>query len=243
MLARLVILGVILSTQVAAAESCNAMSKVDATCSCDVGTLRPLQGALGRREVEDKKDDINEDLEKEREDLKKDPIKVIRGPGGALFVTDHHHGAEAWRLAGHPDAFCRIEKGPKFVTEDQFWSALKQKNLVHLEDADGKPLMPAQLPSSLADMPDDPYRSLARYVRKANGFCRSIMKQKEFAEFIWADFLRTRPEVPADKVRAAAKDEELVQTAVKLARSPAAKDLPGYVGDKPDGFKCPKDKD
>ncbi len=41
-----------------------------------------------------------------------------------------------------------------------------------------------QLPHSLKLMPDDAYRSLAGRVRKNGGFCRSEMKQKEFAEFV-----------------------------------------------------------
>jgi hypothetical protein len=94
-------------------------------------------------------------------DLADDPIKVIRGPGGALFITDHHHGADAWRLAGHPLALCQIVDRPFFATEAEFWSALIGDRLVHLADADGKPVTPAQLPSSLELMPDDPYRSLA----------------------------------------------------------------------------------
>ena len=31
---------------------------------------------------------------------------------------------------------------------------------------------------------------LAYLVRKNDGFCRTLMEQKEFAEFIWADWLR-----------------------------------------------------
>jgi hypothetical protein len=88
-------------------------------------------------------------------------------------------------------------------------------------------------------LPDDPYRSLAWRLRKNDGFCRSIMPQKEFAEFVWADWLRMRPELPVDAVRASA--EKMLPTALALARSPAAKDVPGYVGDKPSGFKCPDD--
>jgi hypothetical protein len=109
-----------------------------------------------------------------------------------------------------------------------------------LADADGKSIGPEQLPSGLAQLPDDPYRSLAWRLRKNDGFCRSTMPQKEFAEFVWADWLRMRPELPVDAVRASAK--KMLPTALALARSPAAKDVPGYVGDKPSGFKCPDDE-
>ncbi len=225
---------------IAAATTCGAGSKTAVTCSCDVRTLRPLQGAVGMEEVRDKADKIKAKPGKECRKLASDPIKVVRGPGGALFITDHHHGADAWRLAERPFALCEIADRAPPSSEAQFWSDLTKDHLVRLADADGKSISPEQLPRDLAQLPDDPYRSLAWRLRKNDGFCRSIMPQKEFAEFIWADWLRKRPELPVDAVRASAK--RMLPTALALARSPAAKDVPGYVGDKPSGFKCPDDE-
>lgn len=240
MLARLAAVGLLLPLPAAAADmSCNADTQAGVTCACDVRTLRPLQGAIGMEEVRDKAQKIAARPKKEWRDLVADPIKVIRGPGNALFITDHHHGADAWRLAGHPVALCRIDARPPVATEAEFWSGLVKDRLMRLADAEGKPLTPAQLPSSLELMPDDPYRSLAWLVRKSNGFCRSEMPQKEFAEFVWADWLRKQPQLPANTVRASA--ESVLPTALTLARTPAAQAMPGYVGAKPAGFTCPKD--
>jgi hypothetical protein len=80
---------------VPAALTCGASSKTGIPCSCDVRTLRPLQGALGMEEVRDKADKIKAKPGKACQKLANDPIKVVRGPGGALFITDHHHGANA----------------------------------------------------------------------------------------------------------------------------------------------------
>jgi hypothetical protein len=226
----------LLAMSVQAQNTCDAQSKVDAVCTCDVRTLRPLQGALGLEEVEDKAAKIEKNPKKAREILQDDPIKVLQGPGGALFITDHHHGADAWLIAKKPEALCQIVNGPRFTSEAEFWSGLMKAQLVHLADGDGKPIAPEQLPRTLDAMSDDPYRSLAWRLRKDDGFCRAIMTQKEFAEFIWADWLRTRPEFPVDQVRASAKN--FVGAAKALARSPAAKNLPGYIGDKPVGFEC-----
>ena len=110
---------------------------------------------------------------------------------------------------------------------------------MRLADADGRPVTPAQLPQRLERIPDDPCRSLAWLVRKNGGFCRSEMKQKEFAEFVWADWLRKQPELPAAAV--GASPEKMLPKALELVRSPAAKEIDGYVGSKPPGFKCPKD--
>lgn len=222
-----------------AATACSANSKTGVPCSCDVRTLRPLQGAVGMEEVRDKADKIRAKPDKACQKLASDPIKVVRGPGDALFITDHHHGADAWRLAERPFALCEIEDRAPISSEAQFWSDLIKDHLVRLADADGRPIGPEQLPSDLAQLPDDPYRSLAWRLRKSDGFCREIMPQKEFAEFIWADWLRTRPELPFEAVRASAK--KMLPIALALARSSAAKNVPGYVGDKPSGFKCPGD--
>ncbi|WP_461318787.1 ParB/Srx family N-terminal domain-containing protein [Bradyrhizobium barranii] len=219
--------------------TCDATSKNGVPCACDVRTLRPLQGAVGMEEVRDKADKIKAKPGKACQKLVSDPIKVIRGPGGALFITDHHHGADAWRLAERPFALCEIADRAPLSSEAQFWSDLIKDHLVRLADANGKSISPEQLPSGLAQLPDDPYRSLAWRLRKNDGFCRSIMQQKEFAEFTWADWLRMRPELPVDAVRASAK--QMLPKALALARSSAAKDVPGYVGDKPSGFRCPDD--
>jgi hypothetical protein len=226
---------------VSAATACDASSKADVPCSCDVRTLRPLQGAVGMEEVRDKAQKIRDKPGKACRKLASDPIKVVRGRGGALFITDHHHGADAWRLAERPFALCEIVDRAPPSSEAQFWSDLKNDRLVRLADADGNSISPEQLPSDLAQLPDDPYRSLAWRLRKNDppGFCRSIMPQKEFAEFIWADWLRKQKELPVDAVRASA--EKLLPTALVLARSPAAKNVPGYVGDKPSDFECPDD--
>jgi hypothetical protein len=216
-----------------ASPVCSASSKTGVPCACDVRTLRPLQGAVGMEEVHDKAEKIRSKPGKACQKIASDPIKVIRGPEGALFITDHHHGADAWRLAERPFALCEIADRAPPLSDGQFWSDLKKDHLVRLNDADGKSITPEELPSSLAQMPDDPYRSLAWRLRKEDGFCRANMQQVEFAEFVWADWLRMQPELPLDEVRASAA--KTLPIALALVRGPRAKDIPGYVGDKQSG--------
>src|SRR5262249_17703791 len=135
---------------VPAVTACVASSKTGVPCSCDVRTLRPLQGAVGMEEVRDKADKIKAKPGKECRKLASDPVKVIRGPGGGLFITDHHHGADAWRLAKRPFALCKIADREPLSSEAQFWSDLTKDHLVRLADADGKSISPEQLPSGLA---------------------------------------------------------------------------------------------
>jgi hypothetical protein len=48
------------------------------------------------KEVDYKAAKISKKPEKQCEKWGKKAINVVVGPGGRLFVTDHHHGALAW---------------------------------------------------------------------------------------------------------------------------------------------------
>src|SRR5438477_1534321 len=64
-------------------------------CTCDLTKLRPLQGVLGMKQVTYMKNRIADHPKHARRRLEEDPIKVIAGVGGQLFIIDHHHTAEA----------------------------------------------------------------------------------------------------------------------------------------------------
>lgn len=214
-------------------------TKVGVKCNCGLSALRPLQGAVGLKEVMDKKSQILAKEDKERRDLAYDPIKVVRGPGGDLYVTDHHHGARAWLEAGHSVGTCDIESDTLPTAPPQFWDELKTKNWVRLADEKGASITPDALPKTLRQLPDDPYRTLAWMVRKQDGFCRAYMNgATEFAEFRWADWMRDKPELPFATVKDS--PATVLPAALTLAKSPAAKDLPGYRGNRPNGA-CPPD--
>jgi hypothetical protein len=75
-------------------------------------------------------------------------------------------------------------------------------------------------PNHLTKLIDDPYRSLAGYVRDAGGYEKS---PTAFCEFQWADFLRSRIAIGPTRADFLAA----VAAALKLAASPAAAKLPG----------------
>ena len=82
--------------------TCNLTDlRAGAPCLCDLTALRPLQGAVGTKEVDYKAEEIerSENPEKQCQKLVKKAINVVVGPGLSLFVTDHHHGALAlWKV-------------------------------------------------------------------------------------------------------------------------------------------------
>jgi hypothetical protein len=233
-------------------SSLHACSLTDPTvggpCLCDLTALRPLQGAVGIKEVDYKAAEIetSKDPEKQCRKLVKKAINVVVGPGPRLFVTDHHHGALAlWKVESDRKepaliGVCKIvnsEKGlpPTFVSEDEFWQIMGEKRLVRPYDEKGVKLAsPSALPHTLEALPDDPYRSLAWLVRETGGFCTngpSSNVQKEFLEFQWADFFREK-KVPVERVQVwdpKGKADPVVRDADALAHSSEAANLPGYT--------------
>jgi hypothetical protein len=235
-----------------------------AKCTCDLPSLRPLQSAVGLGEVAKKKKDIADpkSVENEKEALDVDPIKIVIGPGGAFFVADHHHGARAWLDAGYTAGTCKLLSEPVPTDELAFWNALIERELVRLADQNGNPIerqnLPNVLPKTLKELPDDPYRTLAWMVRKADGFCRAFMNPPPpFAEFRWADWMRDK--LDRDQVAAAtaptqwdkkkkqreASQADVLNAALALAKSPEAgkpsppgADLPGWHAD---DEACPVD--
>jgi hypothetical protein len=78
------------------------------------------------------------------------------------------------------------------------------------------------LPKDIRGLADDPYRSLAWFVRKAGAFENS---ERNFAEFKWANFFRAKELLDRDGL--VGMPQALIK-AVALAQTPAAKHLPGF---------------
>ena len=206
---------------------------------CELSALWPLQGAVGMKEVDYKAAKISKKPEKQCEKFVKKAVNVVVGPGGRLFVTDHHHGAVAWskveRERREPalTGICEVVN-----SADEFWRIMTEKRLVRPYDEKGVKLAsPSNLPHTLDALGDDPYRSLAWLVRENGGFCTEdphSNSQKEFLEFQWADFFREK-KVPVERVQVWDPKEDhdpVVREAVRLAHSPEAANLPGYTSAK-----------
>ena len=81
------------------------------------------------------------------------------------------------------------------------------------------------LPKTLGEMRDDPFRSLSWAVRQKDGY-QDI--GEFFADFQWANFFRSRVTIGAGQDGF----ENAVEQALRLAKSAGAKELPGFVGAK-----------
>lgn len=160
--------------------------------------------------------------------LRKNPIPVIRGPGGALYIIDHHHLAAALLQLGVSRAYAATLKDLSQLPQEQFWQRMADENYLWQYDIHGNRIslqqLRALLPGTVAGCQDDPYRSLATRVRKAGGYSKSPLP---FSEFIWANHLRRKVVMPAGAV---GDEPEHISLAIKHALDPGASQLPGYHG-------------
>ena len=193
--------------------------------SVAVKALRPTQIAVGMKLVKAKRKGLRARERKPQELVQfilENPIRVVAGPGKFLFVVDHHHLA----LALLDESF---DTAPVVVLDDlstlampEFWKQMEAKGWVHPFDGKGRKRPLRNIPRKVRKLEDDPYRGLAGFVRVGGGFQKS---QTPYAEFLWADFYRTR--IAAKMVK---KDfPKALQQAKRLAGSVDASALPGYT--------------
>ena len=190
----------------------------------EIHRLRPTQITVGMIEVHDKRDMLEGLKKSDRQAfLEAHPMPAVWGPDGKLYITDHHHLGRACAEAGVDSGFFMVEEDFSKVPIAQFWPKMAAASWVHPIDQAGKPRPFEDIPDHLEKLVDDPYRSLAGYVRNAGGFTKT---PTAFAEFLWADFFR--PRVPIGPTRH--DFEQSVAAALKLASSNEAAHLPGYNG-------------
>jgi hypothetical protein len=128
------------------------------------------------------------------------------------------------------DLSCDIVADYSRYGEEQLWSTLNEQCWAYLKDEKGVEISYKALPTSVADLSDDPYRSLAWRVRKQDGYCKS---STAFAEFKWALFFRQKGIKPEDD--RAALDEAKTCRATATGTLPGCKSQPGEA--------CAPDKD
>lgn len=192
---------------------------------CRVDALRPTQLAVGMQEVKEKEDKLSGMSAKKLDKyLLENPEPAVAGPGGELYIIDHHHLARALYDLGVKYTYCDEAADYSKLSDGEFWAKMEERRWVYAYDEYGQGPRPyAEIPRSVSELRDDPYRSLAGAVRKAGGYDKS---SEPFAEFKWADFFRDkigRKDLEADLEGCTAKG-------VKLAHSAAAAGLPGYNG-------------
>jgi hypothetical protein len=189
-----------------------------------IAALRPTQITVGMREVREKRAHWRKhDPKTKAEFLGQHMIPVVLGPRKRHYVIDHHHLSLALHKEGVKDVLVLVVSDLSSLDADAFWTVLDHHSLMHPYDAGGRRRGPADIPKSLTELVDDPFRSLAGELRRAGGFAKDTTP---FSEFLWADFLRRRMK------RKKVEDDfsAALALAKKLAKSQEAHYLPGWCG-------------
>ena len=184
--------------------------------------LRPTQMTVGYREVATKRREWHEAGGKDRIKLLRSHIvPAVIGPKGRHYIVDHHHFARALleEKASHVGVYVLADLS--HLGKDEFWTFLDNSDWCHAYDDKGRRRELSEIPKKLTALDDDPYRSLVGQLIRSGGCAKS---SKPFSEFLWADFLRRRIEPSLVDVHF----DKAVTAAVKLARSGAARSLPGW---------------
>jgi hypothetical protein len=186
--------------------------------------LRPTQITIGLIEVAVKRKALEALGKHEQRDfLAAHLIPAVVGPEERIFITDHHHLARAALEAGIETGFFLIEAEMAQLEHNVFWHTMRAQRWAHPIDEQGHAQPCSAIPKHLPELRDDVYRSLAGFVRDAGGFDKT---PTAFAEFVWADFFRHRIAIgPTHE-----DFKHAVAQALELAKSAAARALPGYRG-------------
>lgn len=197
----------------------------------EIKNLRPTQITVGMREVFEKRERWRQHSEKKKSEfLGRHMIPVIWGPKERHYVIDHHHLSRALWDEGQKHVLVTIVEDLRMLDREAFWVVLDLRGWCHPYDREGRRRDFDKIPTSVMDLEDDPFRSLAGELRRAGGFAKDTTP---FSEFLWADFLRRRV-----KEKKVVKDFAAALTeALELAKGEDAHYLPGWCGPSPSSDK------
>ena len=187
-------------------------------------SLRPTQITVGMREVREKRKHWRErEPKKMAEYLGHHMIPVVLGPKERHYIIDHHHLSLALHAEGVKDVLVEVIADLRAVDKDGFWTVLDHRAWVYPYDAEGRRCHYDEIPKTVAEMKDDPYRSLAGELRRLGGFAKDTTP---FSEFLWADFLRRR----IRRKLVESDFDDALTIAMKFAKSLEGNYLPGWCG-------------
>ena len=135
-----------------------------------IADLRPTQITVGIREVLSKRKRWRElGTKKDQKFLGKHIIPVVLGPKQRHYVVDHHHLARALHDEGVKEVAITVAINLSELDRHAFWTVMDNRNLMHPYDAEGVRRPYRDIPKSVAELIDDPFRSLAGELRRAGG--------------------------------------------------------------------------
>ena len=144
-----------------------------------IESLRPTQITVGMREVEEKRKRLRKQKpQKIGSFIGHHMIPVVLGPKKRHYVIDHHHLSLALHKEGLRDVLVTVVLDLSALDLDAFWTVLDHKSLVYPFDAQGRRRDFADIPKTVMQLKDDPFRSLAGERRRAGGFAKDHPVQR-----------------------------------------------------------------
>ena len=188
-----------------------------------VSNLFPTQVTVGMREVEIKSRRWREmPNNKAANYLNTHRIPVILGPDARHYIIDRHHLTLALHSEGVREVPVSIVADMRKFDFGEFWTTLETRGLIYPFDDEGRRRPYDDMPTSVDDLIDDPFRSLAWAVKRAGGYAKD---RSPFSEFRWADFLRCH--IARELVER--HFDRALAIAMNLSQSTEAAALPGWL--------------
>jgi hypothetical protein len=189
-----------------------------------ISNLRPTQMTVGLGEVEQRRNHLRRQQgKKAARYLGKHMIPVILGPDGHHYLIDNHHLARALYDEGVKSVLTLVIADLRKLDTAAFWFVMDNRGWLHPYDERGRRCPHTDLPSSVADLRDDPFRTLAGELRRAGGYAKETIP---FTEFLWGDFLRRH----IKKKTVQKNFGRALKQAMTLAKTDIADYLPGWCG-------------
>jgi hypothetical protein len=154
-----------------------------------IRNLRPTQMTVGYREVAEKRRRWRAGLATGDDAFHRLLVPVVIGPGGENYILDRHHALCALASDGGVNVQVSVVEDFRSFEWVGFWRTLDRRGWCRPRDAKGKRLDYSFIPTTIDGLADDPYRSLARALRRAGGYAK---QKAPFSDFVWADYLRGR---------------------------------------------------
>lgn len=189
--------------------------------------LKPTQFAVGMLEVDEKIKEVKKYSKKQIKKYVHDHVvPVVRSPENELYIVDRHHFLSVCLHLGIEKVFVEVIKDfhKTEMSYVEFWDWMRESrnSYPYCQFGEG-PRNAIYLPNDIRGLGDDPYRSIAWFVRKAGGFENT---EKYFAEFQWANFFRSKKLLDSEGRKGL---PAALKEAVRLAQTPEAEKLPGYI--------------
>ena len=185
--------------------------------------LRPTQLTVGYAEVAAKRAEWEKLAKKKRKELLSGHwFPGVLGPGGKVYIVDHHHLGLALIEEKVDSVPVLVQRDFSWLEPAVFWRTMEFNRWAHPYDAHGHRADYNAFPAKLTDLADDPYRTLSARVREAGGYSKDATP---YAEFLWADFLRSRVKLKGEQ-----PGKRALKQSLELAHMHEAAYLPGWSG-------------